>query len=138
MDHKTYDSSVQNQALKLTAPYYNAIVPTKVHFVREHSAVYVDSLGHIEFFDEKDTSLGAVDLPVHKDPSEYGHTAQYGNAECSADGRTITVHLPVYGWTDNYPHCDGESDRWDRYISRWFRVVFDCTAHEIKILDRER
>ena len=28
----------------------------------------------------------------------------------------IIFRLPDYSWTDNYPHCDGESDRWDAEI----------------------
>lgn len=137
MEHKTYNSTGCTEPLELVAPYYNAINPTMVLFEQEQIYASVDSLGHIEFFGAEQQSLGFVDLPVHKDPSEYGHTAQYGNVRCSADGSTVTVYLPVYGWTDNYPHCDGESDRWDRYISRWFRVVFDCGTQQISILDKE-
>lgn len=136
MDQKTFDSSKQIEQLELKAPYYNAINPTTVSFVQEKCALYVDSLGHIEFFDEENRSVGAVDLPVDKDPSAYGHSAQYGTVKCGADGSTITVTLPVYGWEDSYPHCDGESDRWSRYVARWFRVVFDCAKREITVLDR--
>lgn len=28
----------------------------------------------------------------------------------------VIFQLPEYEWTDNYPHCDGESDRWDARI----------------------
>lgn len=137
MEYKTFDSSTRTEPLELTAPYFNAILPTTVTFVREQISLFVDSLGHVEFFDAAQRSLGKVELPVHKDPSAYGHTAQYGNAKCTADGGSITLFLPVYSWTDSYPHCDGESDRWDRHVDRWFRVVFDCTSHTVSILDRE-
>lgn len=136
MDHKNFDSSTKSDHLQIIAPYYNAINPTTVSFEQEKISVFVNALGHIEFFDAKEQSLGFVDLPVAKDPSEYGHTAQYGTVECTADGSTITIFLPVYGWTDSYPYCDGESDRWDRYTARWFRVIFDCSTHQITILDR--
>lgn len=136
MAEMIFDSSVRAEALELQAPYYNAIVPTTVRFVRERVAVYVDALGHIEFFEENGQSLGAVDVPVDKDPSKYGHTAQYGTVKCCADGARVTLTLPVYGWHDSYPHCDGESDRWDRYVARWFRVVFDCGSRAIEVLDR--
>lgn len=137
MDHKTYDSVVEKERLKLNAPYYNAINPTTITFVQESVTATADALGHIEFFDGAGCSVGAVDLPVDKDPSQYGHTAQYGEMECCADGATITFFLPVYGWDDSYPHCDGESDRWSRYVSRYFRVVFHCEKREIAVLDRE-
>ena len=48
----------------------------------------------------------------------------------------IRFQFPEYTWTDHYPHCDGESDRWDRYISRWFRIVFNCESKEAAVLDR--
>ena len=137
MDYRMYDSAVEQARLLLKAPYYNAINPTTISFVQEKIAVSADSLGHIEFFDEENRSLGTVDLPVDKDPSNYGHTAQYGEIECCADGVSITLFLPIYGWDDSYPYCDGESDRWSRYISRYFRVVFDCKTQKIAILDKE-
>jgi hypothetical protein len=136
MEYKTYDSLNQTEHLKLVAPYYNAIVPTTVCFEREKVSACVDALGHIEIFDDKKNSLASVDVPVSKDPSEYGHSAQYGTVECAAEGGVITFFLPVYGWHDHYPNCDGESDRWSRYTDRWFRVVFDCGKGTLTVLDR--
>ena len=136
MDQKTFDSRTQTEPLQLHAPYYNAILPTTIFFAQENVSAFVNSLGHIEFFDGENHTLGSVDFPVHKDPSAYGHTAQYGTVKCTADGSTVTIFLPVYYWTDSYPHCDGESDRWSRHVSRWFRVVFDCGTQQIRVLDR--
>ena len=28
----------------------------------------------------------------------------------------VRFQLPEYSWIDHYPHCDGESDRWDAKI----------------------
>lgn len=92
-------------AMKLEAPYYNAIEATEITFENEKIIAHSDSLGHIEFFDLEMNSLGHVDLPVSKDPSEKGHTAQYGDME--------------------------------RYVARWFSVIFDCETKEIKIADGE-
>ena len=136
MDEKTYNSAENKDYIEIKAPYYNAILPTSVCFEQEKIYVTMDSLGHIEFFDESKNSLGFVDSPVDKDPSKYGHTAQYGEIRLSSDGNEITLQLPVYGWDDSYPNCDGESDRWNRYIARWFRILFDCESREIKILDK--
>lgn len=136
MDHKQYDSALCADDLTVTAPYFNAIRPTTVSFVQEKRSVTMDSLGHIAFFDEAGQPLGAVDFPVSDDPSKYGHTAQYGQIRCRADGKTITISLPVYGWDDNYPHCDGESDRWDRYVARWFQIHFDCADGTITVEGR--
>lgn len=132
---RTYVSGAGMAAMKLEAPYYNAIETTEITFENEKIIAYADSLGHIEFFDLEMNTLGFVDVPVSKDPSEKGHTAQYGDMECYVDSAKIVFRLPVYGWEDNYPHCDGEFDRWDRYVARWFSVLFDCETKEIKIAD---
>ena len=29
------------------------------------------------------------------------------------NGEELLFRLPEYNWWDNYPNCDGESDRWD-------------------------
>lgn len=29
----------------------------------------------------------------------------------------VLFRLPEYDWTDHYPHCDGESDRWTTVIT---------------------
>ena len=136
MDIKKYDSAVTHDPLEIKALYYNAIAPTTVCFVRENIAVSMDSLGHFEFADGEGKRLAVTDHPVSDDPSEYGHSAQYGEIRCACDGKAITLFLPVYGWYDTYPNCDGESDRWDRYTSRWFRIVFDCESKEIAVLDK--
>lgn len=136
MDKKTYNSSISNDCIKITAPYYNAINPTTVFFEPEKVSVSMNSLGHIEFFDESENSLGFVDFPVSDDPSEYAHSAQYGEIRCSSDGKEITVFLPVYWWSDSYPHCDGESDRWTRHVDRWFSIVFDCVSKKISVVGK--
>ena len=136
MTEKRYDSAASCEPLEIKAFYYTAIEPTVVHFEQEKIFVSMDSLGHFEFVDEEQNKLAVLDYPVSKDPSEYGHSAQYGEIRCSSDGKEITIFLPVYGWEDNYPNCDGESDRWDRYISRWFRIVFNCESKEVSVLDR--
>ncbi|MBR2640524.1 MAG: hypothetical protein IKD39_08175, partial [Oscillospiraceae bacterium] len=80
--------------------------------------------------------LHSLDFPVSKDPSEYGHSTQYGEIRCVVVEKEIILYIPVYGWNDSYPYCDGESDRWQRYIARWFRIVFNCKTGEISVLDK--
>ena len=53
MENKVYNSAIATNYMEITALYYNAIAPTTVWFEQEKISVYADSLGHIEFFDEK-------------------------------------------------------------------------------------
>lgn len=136
MYHRNYNSAAQTEPLRIPAPYYNAIDPTAVFFEVERITATVDSLGHIEFFDQDKQSLGFVDVPAAESPDLYAHSGQYGEVHCRAESGRVIFDLPVYRWVDHYPHCDGESDRWSRYVVRWFRVEFDCRTRMISIVDR--
>lgn len=132
-DQLNYNSAAQSEFLEINALYYNAINPTTITFENEKVKAFVNSLGHIEFFDMEDNSLGFVDVPVSDDPSEKAHSAQYGTVRYMADGSKITFKMPLYDWIDYYPNCDGESDRWNRITVRWFDVVFDCSTGQINV-----
>lgn len=133
MENKVFNSTAQADYLELTAPYYNAIYDTMVSFEVENISVFVNSLGHVEFYDHNERSLGFVDYPAAESPDMYAHSGQYGTVRCSSDGEKIRIQLPVYEWLDSYPHCDGESDRWTRRTLRWFDVVFDCKTRQINV-----
>ena len=136
VDHYTFDTSQRTHPIELCAPYFNAINPTTVVFEQEKISVYVDSLGHIEFFDSANQSLGFVDLPAADSPDLYAHSGQYGRVWCFVEDGKICVKLPVYNWIDHYPDCDGEYDRWSRREVEYFRVVLDPVVHTIAVLDR--
>ena len=129
----SFNSKTDSGYQTITAPYYNAIRPTTVVFEQEGVSAFVNSLGHIEFFDAQGTSLGFVDRPAAESPELYAHSGQYGTVEYTADGREIRFRFPVYEWDDFYPHCDGESDRWNRRTVRHFSVVFNCGSKAIRI-----
>lgn len=133
MDRFTYQSGGPQEPLKLRAPYFNAINPTTVTFPQEQVSAYVDSLGHIEFFDAQGNSLGCVDRPATESPDMYAHSGQYGEVLCKADGQRVMLQLSVYRWEDDYPYCDGDSDRWMRRVAGWFQVTYECRTGEIRV-----
>ena len=96
----------------------------------------MDSLGHVEFYDQAGCSLGFVDVPAAESPDMYGHSGQYGEVRCMANGNAVRFCMPIYEWDDYYPHCDGEGDRWNRREVRSFDVVFDCRTKAISIEGR--
>lgn len=136
MVEMSYNSVKQTDYAALHAPYYNAIRDTEILFEEEKIIATVNSVGHIEFFDEEKQSLGAVDIPAAESPDMYAHSGQYGEVRYKAEKDVISFELPLYRWEDSYPHCDGESDRWSRYVVRWFHVVFDVKTKQIAIPDR--
>ena len=46
-----YNSDEQKDFKEIDAPYYNAILSSKITFEKENVIATIDSLGHIEFFD---------------------------------------------------------------------------------------
>lgn len=127
-----YNSKTDSGYKTISALYYNAIDPTTVVFEEEGVSAFVNSLGHIEFSDASGV-LGFIDHPAAESPDMYAHSGQYGTVEYAADGKEIRFRFPVYEWDDYYPHCDGESDRWNRRTVRHFFVVFDCGTKTITI-----
>ncbi len=49
------------------------------------------------------------------------------HGECIAEDTAPPVNngREVYEWIDNYPHCDGEHDRWDTRIAGYHSLTFD-------------
>lgn len=136
MDHKVYNSTAMSGSLCISSGNRYDIDATSVYFEEEKITVTVDSYGHIEFFegDDQSKSLDAVHVPAsgtQEDPID-----RYGKVELKKDGNTILLELPRYRWEDNYPHCDGEYDRWDRYTKGSFQVIFDLETKKITVEGR--
>ncbi len=109
----TYNSENDSKGKKLQlASGY--ISETNILFEKESIAVYIQAKGHVGFYNIDDERLADFDLPA----VEAGRQV-YEEVCCSVEGEAIILEFPLYKWIDNYPHCDGEHDRWDtREIDR--------------------
>lgn len=47
-----------------------------------------------------------------------------------SDGK-IRLGIPEYSYKDNYPHCDGEHDRWTKILRGFSDLEYDIAANKI-------
>ncbi len=86
------------------------ISTTWFDFVSEGVKAKIEAKGHVEFY-RGDELMEAYDVPRPDSGREL-----FMHVRCSVSDDSVILEFPVYSWTDNYPHCDGESDRWDAEI----------------------
>lgn len=98
------------------------ISTTWISFVSEGVTAKIEAKGHVEFY-RGDKLLETYDVPRPKDGREL-----FMHVRCSVSDDSVILGFPVYSWTDNYPHCDGESDRWDADIIGYNDLIFDLVS----------
>ena len=99
------------------------ISQTTILFENEGVVAVVEAKGAVEFYDLKDVLLCSGKVSAVDDGREV-----YEDVCCSVVGKMITIQFPIYKWIDNYPHCDGERDRWDKIIIGSYKLMYDMDA----------
>ena len=56
---------------------------------------------------------------------ELGGDEKFSEVKCIVEGEQIKLGFPQYTYKDNYPHCDGEHDRWTKTISGFDYLCYD-------------
>lgn len=101
---------VELQKINLANGY---ISTTSVFFEGLGLSLFVEAKGNVEVLKDDDVVARAV-LPEVTDGK-----GVYDMLESVLTDGVLELRFPVYQWIDNYPHCDGEHDRWDtRLISQ--------------------
>lgn len=94
---------------------------TKIEFVKEKITVTIEAKnGQVDFYDaqgEKRLSAG-VKTPLSGDE-------KFSEVKCIVEGKQIKLGFPQYTYKDNYPHCDGEHDRWTKTIAGFTFLCYD-------------
>ncbi len=127
---KNYDkifNSAENkeQKYQLASGY---ISTTTVFFETENVVAQIEAKGDIAFFDGEGAELAAVKMPA-----QTGGREVYEDVFCSVDRVSIILRFPIVEWIDNYPHCDGEHDRWDSKIIGQHTLTFDPETKEVVV-----
>lgn len=104
------------------------ISTTEVLFVAEGITARIEASGNVEFLNDDRQLLATVSAPSCGD--------RYRDVSCKVEGDQILIRFPRYKWVDNYPHCDGESDRWDSFVCGYQQpIAFSMTTHQVTILN---
>ena len=99
---------------------------TVIFFEKENIFAVVHAKGHAAFYDAEDILLAEGDVPAEEDGK-----GVYTQLACRVEGDAITLQFPICQWIDNYPHCDGEHDRWDTEIVGFYPLTFDLSNRKI-------
>ncbi len=125
MDALLYNSEYGRKAFHLAC---GLISTTAIDFEREHITAVIEANGEIAFYDDAKEPLAAVTLPA-----QTGGREHYEDVECEVTNGALMLYFPIYEWEDNYPHCDGEYDRWTKVTIGHHTVTLDIISHEITV-----
>lgn len=105
-DHIIGVSETLNEArYHLACGYYTT---TSFLFEKANFSVVIDCCGDFTFY-----TVGGEKIETIKAKRMLDGRERYMDVFISTTEDGVTFKLPDYQWTDYYPHCDGESDRWD-------------------------
>lgn len=108
-----------NSGLYKLPNYYGFVENTEVFFTGEKVYLTVENTGKIVFTNADGKQL--AETFVMPDT----HNNKHDNAWCKAEDGKIHLFLPVVAYEDNYPHCDGEYDRWSEVYIGYNCVTFN-------------
>ncbi len=94
---------------------------TKIKFINENITVSIEAkTGEIVFYDsDENKSLSTkIGTPLSGDE-------KFSEVKCIVESEQIKLGFPQYTYKDNYPHCDGEHDRWTKTISGYSYLCYD-------------
>lgn len=100
---------------------------TKIGFVKEQITVAVEAkTGAVDFYDEEDKKLlsAKIETPAAGDE-------KFSEVKCMAESGIINLGFPRYTYKDNYPHCDGEHDRWTKTVAGYTFLSYDMQNNAI-------
>ena len=103
------------------------ISTTTILFEKENIVAVVEADGNAKFYDINDNFITSARAP--KVDNGKGKYVEIG---LSAGDGLVELKFPIYEWIDNYPHCDGEHDRWDTRIVGFNSITLDLSDGSIK------
>ena len=99
------------------------ISTTVIFFEEANVTAKIEAEGITQFSDTDGNVITTVNIP-----EQTGGTEKYHEVICKTEDGIITLRFPIVKWIDNYPHCDGEHDRWDAVTIGYHTVKFDVNT----------
>lgn len=127
MVHKVIFDRPKSGEGKLISLASGYVSLNEITFPKEKIIVRVEAKnGEITFCDLKSTPLLSAKVPTPSDGDE-----KFSELACKVEGDTIILGFPQYTYKDNYPNCDGESDRWTKSISGFQDLKYDLIHNRL-------
>ena len=93
----------------------------QISFINEKITVNIETkTGEVAFYDLESNKLLSVKIQTPTSGDE-----KFSEVKCVVEGEQIKLGFPKYTYEDNYPHCDGEHDRWTKTISGFSFLCYD-------------
>ncbi|MBE7056090.1 MAG: hypothetical protein E7388_01440 [Ruminococcaceae bacterium] len=131
-DKSIFDKFIKFNSKTEATPINNQIPPqasTFILFENEGVIVVIDqNEGFFEFYTTDEQLITYGSLPTVEEGRK-----SYLDICYSVDKDNIVLKFPVYQWIDNYPNCDGESDRWDTKTIGFHIIKFDFVNKSVKL-----
>lgn len=124
--HVTFDSKAcPNGAIVPLASGH--ISENEIAFINEKITVHIEAKsGALSFCDADGTVLLTATVPLPTSGDE-----KFSEVKCAANDGQIRLGFPQYTYQDNYPHCDGEHDRWEKSIASFTFVCYDVGENSL-------
>ena len=101
------------------------ISTTTILFKKFDIQVKIEAEGYVEYY-KNNQCVASFDLEKEAEGKKV-----YTEVVCHTTDNEIILEFPIVKWIDNYPHCDGEHDRWDCVILGYHQVNFDVNENKV-------
>ena len=103
---------------------------TEIFFEVEKVIVKIEAEGKVEFLSPEREVLASYELPKITEG-----TGTYNNVICDAKDDKVILSFPIVEWIDNYPHCDGEYDRWDTRTVGYYTIEMNLLTNDVSMVN---
>lgn len=125
MENRRHDTAIEMGREYLLRGLYGFIEDTQIEYIREQLTLTVRQNGGIRI---EDRHLGKrIELTI---PPTAHHGKHGGGTYALRDGKWV-LRLATYRVVDNYPHCDGEHDRWDDIHIGHVTICYDLMTGDL-------
>lgn len=99
---------------------------TKILLEEQEIVIFIEAKGEISIEDIDGVIIDTITVPKQEGGREH-----YEEVFLEVSDGEIRFKFPIYKWIDNYPHCDGESDRWDKVIIDYHEIKYEIKKENV-------
>ena len=129
---KNYENvyeGTQNQAFSLATGY---ISTTEIYVPAIKTVLKITASGEIEFLNQDESVITKISLSP-----QTGGREVYEKVNLYISENILSMEFPIVKWIDNYPHCDGEHDRWDSVTIGYMVAEYDILTKQTTTFEKE-
>lgn len=127
-----YNGAVQYSNLYRLPNLYGTIEDTELFLENEKINLTVTKTGKIVFANED----GSVISEAVIEPKTRNNVHE--DAFLRVQDKKVYLYFSIMDYEDNYPNCDGESDRWTSVCVGYDCLVFDISSSDVQIFKADK